>query len=90
MQSLQIESERHDTTQLGAYYLWQQRGCPLGTPELDWFRAEEQLGPQIGQSSTTPVLVTAAETIGSALGSIAGAAASVGTLFHPEETSRSE
>ena len=90
MQSLQIESERHDRIQLGAYYLWQQRGCPFGTPEQDWFRAEEQLRRQMGQSSITPVLVAAAETIGSALGSIAGAAASVGTLFHSEETSRSE
>jgi hypothetical protein len=90
MQSLQIESERHNKVRLAAYYLWQARGCPLGTPELDWFRAEEQLGPHIGQSSITPALVSAAETIGSALGSIAGVAASVGTLFHGEETSRSE
>ena len=89
MQSLQIESERQQEIQLAAYYLWQQRGCPLGTPELDWFRAEEHLRPQIERASTRPVLVTAAETIGSTLGSIAGAAASVGGLFHSEETSRS-
>lgn len=26
-----------------AYQLWQQRGYPLGSPEVDWFRAEEEL-----------------------------------------------
>jgi hypothetical protein len=26
-----------------AYQLWIERGCPLGTPEEDWFRAEEEL-----------------------------------------------
>jgi hypothetical protein len=26
-----------------AYRLWQDRGCPQGSPEADWFRAEELL-----------------------------------------------
>jgi len=26
-----------------AYTLWQQRGSPEGSPEEDWFRAEEKL-----------------------------------------------
>jgi hypothetical protein len=26
-----------------AYALWQQRGCPEGSPEEDWFRAEQEL-----------------------------------------------
>jgi hypothetical protein len=26
-----------------AYSLWQQRGCPYGSPEVDWFKAEDQL-----------------------------------------------
>ena len=26
-----------------AYELWIQRGCPLGSPEVDWFRAEEEV-----------------------------------------------
>jgi Protein of unknown function (DUF2934) len=90
MQSPQIESERQQKIQTAAYYLWQQRGSPLGTPEVDWFRAEEELEGQAEPASTRPVLVTAAKTIGSALGSMAGAAASVSGLFHAEETSRSE
>lgn len=26
-----------------AYELWQARGCPIGSPDEDWFRAEEEL-----------------------------------------------
>ena len=26
-----------------AYILWQQRGCPNGSPEFDWFEAERKL-----------------------------------------------
>jgi hypothetical protein len=26
-----------------AYRLWQERGCPIGSPEEDWFRAEDLL-----------------------------------------------
>ena len=29
-----------------AYYLWQQRGMPLGSPDDDWFLAEELLKRQ--------------------------------------------
>lgn len=26
-----------------AYALWENRGCPEGTPEADWFEAEQSL-----------------------------------------------
>jgi hypothetical protein len=26
-----------------AYEFWQERGCPIGTPEQDWFRAEREI-----------------------------------------------
>jgi hypothetical protein len=26
-----------------AYALWQQRGCPEGSPDVDWFQAEVEL-----------------------------------------------
>lgn len=26
-----------------AYRLWTERGCPIGSPEVDWFEAEEQV-----------------------------------------------
>lgn len=36
MSNLQIEGL--------AYWLWQQRGMPEGSPEQDWFLAEKMLG----------------------------------------------
>ena len=29
--------------QARAYELWQQRGCPDGSPEVDWFAAENEI-----------------------------------------------
>jgi Protein of unknown function (DUF2934) len=29
-----------------AYQLWQTRGCPIGSPDQDWFQAEQQLQNQ--------------------------------------------
>ena len=26
-----------------AHRLWEERGCPIGSPEEDWFRAEEEI-----------------------------------------------
>jgi len=26
-----------------AYRLWNERGCPIGSPDEDWFRAEAEL-----------------------------------------------
>lgn len=27
-----------------AYQLWNERGCPIGSPDEDWLRAEAKLG----------------------------------------------
>ena len=32
-----------EATAILAYQLWLDRGCPLGSPEEDWFRAEQVL-----------------------------------------------
>ena len=34
----------HDELCRAAYGFWQERGCPDGSPEVDWQRAEEELG----------------------------------------------
>jgi hypothetical protein len=34
-----------------AYELWQERGCPTGSDQEDWFRAEEELRDR-GRAST--------------------------------------
>jgi hypothetical protein len=76
MESVQSESQQHEFTRLAAFFLWEQRGCPFGTPEVDWFRAEEQMRRHTEQHSEKPPLISAAETVGSALGKVAGLAAS--------------
>lgn len=37
-------NSEHLRVQLLAYTLWQKRGSPLGSPNADWFTAEEILG----------------------------------------------
>jgi DUF2934 family protein len=32
-----------DEIAIRAYELWQERGCPIGSPEIDWLRAEDDL-----------------------------------------------
>jgi hypothetical protein len=34
-----------------AYQLWEERGRPLGSPDQDWFRAEQVLQHHLGASS---------------------------------------
>jgi hypothetical protein len=35
---------RHDEIAMLAYQLWERRGRPLGSPEIDWYAAESALG----------------------------------------------
>jgi hypothetical protein len=37
-----VEEEETGTAAL-AYLFWQKRGCPIGSDQEDWFRAEERL-----------------------------------------------
>ena len=43
-----------------AYRLWEARGCPEGTPEVDWFHAEQLLREPRNQTNSQvsePLLV---------------------------------
>ena len=40
---LQEESSREEIIAKLAHQLWEERGCPEGSPEKDWYRAEEML-----------------------------------------------
>jgi hypothetical protein len=33
----------HETVEAMAYQLWLQRGCPIGSDQADWYRAEAEL-----------------------------------------------
>jgi hypothetical protein len=35
----------HEQVAIMAYHLWQERGCPEGSPEIDWLEAEQELQP---------------------------------------------
>jgi hypothetical protein len=37
------EPETQQEIAILAYHFWQERGCPIGSPEEDWFRAEQSL-----------------------------------------------
>jgi hypothetical protein len=37
------EANRHDEIAKLAYELWERRGRPLGSPEVDWYAAESAL-----------------------------------------------
>jgi len=37
------EPAGHEQIAMLAYQLWHDRGCPEGSPEVDWFEAENQL-----------------------------------------------
>jgi len=55
-----VSTQRHDmrsefdqeTIATLAYFLWQIRGCPHGSPEADWFRAEAELRNLLAAEST--------------------------------------
>ena len=34
-----------------AYTLWESRGCPIGSPEDDWFKAEHELASTAGSEN---------------------------------------
>ena len=43
-----IVSATHEDIERRAYQLWQDRGCPSGSPEVDWEQAEQELSGSEG------------------------------------------
>ena len=39
----ELETLTQESIAVRAYELWQERGCPDGSPEVDWLAAEEEL-----------------------------------------------
>lgn len=42
MSSAQPSPTHEDIAKL-AYHLWEERGAPIGSPEVDWERAQQEL-----------------------------------------------
>ena len=61
-----IQDDRHEQIALRAFGLWQERGSPIGSPEEDWFRAEQEIGnqdvqpPEVAPSAATKAQAAAA------------------------------
>jgi hypothetical protein len=39
----ETQNSQHEEIALRAHRLWEERGCPIGSPEGDWFRAAEEI-----------------------------------------------
>ncbi len=48
-----LEQSVQESIKRMAYVLWEQRGCPEGSPEKDWREAEQQV--RLSQEQTTVV-----------------------------------
>jgi len=50
-----LREDRHEFVSKVAYKLWEERGRPLGSPEVDWFAAERAVySPLVGSGLVTP------------------------------------
>ena len=56
----------HDEIELRAYQFWEGRGRPWGSPEEDWFRAENELS----NSGVESGISNLARDLGTAIGSV--------------------
>jgi hypothetical protein len=54
----------HEDIERRAFELWEQRGRPVGTPEVDWFKAAEETS----RTELDDVLVRVAHEVGKGLG----------------------
>ena len=50
----QLSNAQHEQIEMRAYRLWEQRGGPTGSPDDDWFRAEEELIGHLDSPSRLP------------------------------------
>jgi hypothetical protein len=53
---------REKEVSVRAYYLWQERGCPIGTPEDDWYRAEQEASQPRPNPAQPPSIKSSAKS----------------------------
>ena len=39
---LTMSAAEHEMVARRAYRLWEERGCPFGSPEVDWYKAQAE------------------------------------------------
>ena len=47
-----VAAPSHDEIAALAYAFWHERGCPSGSPEVDWLKAERTLHPSAHSDSS--------------------------------------
>lgn len=51
-----LGEDRHEFVAKLAYHLWEKRGRPIGSPEVDWFAAEQAVYVSLlGSNLITPL-----------------------------------
>ncbi len=50
----QLSDAAHEQIEKLAYQLWEERGRPLGSPDDDWFRAEQEFTESSDSPSRLP------------------------------------
>ena len=50
----QLSNTQHEQIAKLAYRLWEERGAPLGSPDDDWFRAEQEFIQRSDSPSRLP------------------------------------
>jgi hypothetical protein len=43
-----VQNSPQEERALRAHRIWEERGCPIGSPQEDWFRAEEEIRSEQG------------------------------------------
>jgi hypothetical protein len=61
-----VENLIDDKIALRAYQFWEERGRPWGTPDIDWFKAEQELAGVAHLSTLTKL----AREVGSSIGRV--------------------
>ena len=56
-------NEHHEQVEMRAYELWEERGRPLGSPEDDWFLAEQEVMQRSEWPSRLPFSVLLMEPV---------------------------
>ncbi len=73
-------SPSYEDIEIRAYELWEERGWPLGSPETDWFKAEQELTANQNEG----ILSKVAGKVGSALGSAKALLSELAPIKHDE------
>ena len=78
------DDQQRRAVEVLAYSLWERRGRPWGTPDMDWFMAQAEIQDAPRHVDDEPPTITAAKMVGSVLGSIAGLVTSLAHSFDSE------